>query len=288
MKTLSLIGYADGQGAGDTGCADGPDAFKQSPWFQQLTQENPKITWDTTLYPTTTSPDKFTQIQTICTQLALQTQSLTQNKKQFVVMGGDHTSAIGTWSGVSEALHTEGPVGLIWVDAHMDSHTPETSPSGNIHGMPLAALLGYGDSRLTNILQARPKLLPEHVCLIGIRSFESGEAALLRRLNVPVFYMQDIKKRGLKAVFAEALSIVCQSTVGFGVSIDLDAFDPSEAPGVGTPEQNGLSVKTFCEWFETVKTMSNFVGAEIAEFNPHHDKNHQTEKVIYQLIKVLT
>lgn len=284
MKTLNIVGYAYGQAAGDPGCADGPDCFKASADYHSLLTQYPAATWDDTFYPTPGISDKLLQTRNICQKLADKTCELTLNDQRFVVLGGDHSCAIGTWTGVHEALHTKGDVGLIWVDAHMDSHTHETSPSGNIHGMPLAALLGYGHPELTHFMQPMPKLLPEHVCLVGIRSFEAGEVALLNRLGVRIFSMEEVDQRGLPVVFAEALSIVQKNTIGFGISIDLDAIDPSEAPGVGTPAEHGLSA---CALFKAVANLTenpNFLGAEIVEFNPHHDEHHKTEKVIFTLI----
>lgn len=286
-SSLNLIGYAYGEAAGDVGCVDGPDAFKNSKYFKRLAKEHPEVVWDSTFYKDPHFPEKFLSTQNICLSLAHKTETLTKEKKRFVVLGGDHSSAIGTWSGVSTALGDESPIGLLWVDAHMDSHTPETSSSGNIHGMPLAALLGYGDPLLTNLLKPTPKLLPQNICLIGIRSFEAGEAELLRRLNVRIFDMEEVEKRGLPAIFSEALSIVQNNTVGFGITIDLDAFDPNEVPGVGSPEEKGLPVQPFCELLSTIAKQPDFLGAEITEFNPHHDQNHKTESVIYDLINAM-
>lgn len=285
MRTtpLHLIGYAYGEAAGDPGCKDGPDVFKQSVWFKKLVEQQPEIIWDTTFYPQPFS-DKYSDTKAICQHLALKTQALATKGERFVTLGGDHSCAIGTWGGASQAFSSQGKLGLIWIDAHMDSHTQETSPSGNIHGMPLAVLLGYGNSQLTQLFKPPTQLLPEHVCLIGIRSFESGEANLLKQLGVRIFYVEEVRKRGLAAVFTEALSIVEKNTVGFGISIDLDGLDPEDAPGVGTPVAEGLSLSDLCVSLASIKDKQNFLGAEITEFNPHHDKNHKTEKAIYQLI----
>lgn len=284
-NALHLLGYAYGQAAGDPGCIDGPDVFKESTWFKKLIQEYPSISWDTTFRESSKKfQDKYLATEAICQKLAVKTAELTKNKEPFIVIGGDHSSAIGTWSGVKEALGSQANLGLIWIDAHMDSHSPETSPSGNIHGMPLAALLGYGNPLLTQLAHPSPKLLPENVCLIGIRSFEPGEADLLKHLSVRIFFMDEVKERGLAAVFDEALSIVQKNTTAFGISIDLDGIDPHEAPGVGTPEAGGLSAVALCEALATISQKEKFLGAEIVEFNPHHNNNQLTEAVIYQLI----
>src|SRR5665213_879539 len=172
--------------------------------------------------------------------------TLLQQHKFVSVVGGDHSCAIGTWSGVYDAMHHLGDIGLIWIDAHMDSHTPETTPTNHIHGMPLACLLGYGYPTLTGVLHAAPKFKPENVCLIGVRSYEKGEAALLKHLNVRVFFMEEVQERGFEVVLAEAVQHVNQHTIGYGITLDIDAVDPLEAPGVDVPEPEGIHVKALC------------------------------------------
>jgi hypothetical protein len=169
------------------------------------------------------------------------------------------------------------------------SHTPETTESGNIHGMPLAALMGYGDSRLTQLLFSAPKLLPESVILIGIRSFEKAEAALLKRLNVRIFDMYEIQTRGLTAVITEAVEIVSKNTVGYGISIDIDSIDPEEAPGTGAKELNGIASQDLCTALQKLLLSPDkrFIGAEIAEFDPNQDKNKKTEKIIFEWTRQL-
>lgn len=219
------------------------------------------------------------------TQLAEITQDLTAQKQTFMVVGGDHSCAIGTWSGVAAELAKENAaLGLIWIDAHMDSYTFDTTPSGNIHGMPLAALFGYGAAKLTHILTSTPKLKPEHVSLIGIRSFESGEAALLHRLGVRIYEMAEIKERGLTCVLQEAIARAKQGTVGFGVSLDFDAIDPQDAPGVGVPEPDGIKDKDLYRALTLLRQEKHLLGIEIVEYNPSLDKNCKTELVINKIV----
>ena len=161
----------------------------------------------------------------------------------------------------------------------MDSHTFITSLSGALHGMPLACLLGYGDYQLTTILSVKPKIAPQHVCLVGVRSFETEEAQLLKQLGVRIIFMQEIRKRGLKNALKEALTIVTQGTAGFGLSIDLDSIDPLDAPGVGTPELNGLSGKELLDALKIFPQHRNLLGIEITELNPTLDKNQVTAKL---------
>jgi arginase len=205
-----------------------------------------------------------------------------------LVVGGDHSCAIGTWSGVHRALAGRGPLGLIWIDAHMDSHTFATTPSGQIHGMPLACLLGYGEAALTGIDGAEVKLRPEHVCLIGVRSYEADEAALLHRLGVRVFDMNEIRRRGLAEVFDAALAIVRHGTAGFGVSVDLDALDPDEEPGVGTPVPGGLHRAELAAALSRLRGDPAFVAMEIVEYNPRRDRGHATADAAGALVDAIS
>lgn len=202
-----------------------------------------------------------------------------------IVIGGDHTVAIGTWSGVVNALNAFEEFGLIWIDAHMDAHTPQTTESFAICGMPVAILMGYGESSLIHLQNFQPKLNPRHVVLIGVRSFESGEAQLLKKLNVTVYDMTDIKKQGFKAVFEKAVEQVTQGTKGFGISIDMDAFDPQFAPGVSYPEPNGLNPEPVISALKVLKEDPRFKAIEITEYNPRQDKAYQTATLVQHLIE---
>jgi arginase len=192
--------------------------------------------------------------------------------------------AIGTFSGVTSALKAEGEFGLIWFDAHMDSHTPSTSESGAIHGMPLACLLGYGDSRLCSIAGQKPKINPKHVCLIGVRSFEEGEKKLLNDLAIKIYYIDEVRQRGLYTIVEEAKKIVKQNTKAYGVTIDIDAFDPKFAPGTGALEDGGLSADETIEAFKLFSEDKDLKILEIAEYNHYLDKNDITYKLIANLL----
>lgn len=200
-----------------------------------------------------------------------------------VVIGGDHSCAVGTWSGVRAACE-QGPLGLLWIDAHMDSHVPETSPSGALHGMPLACLLGHGIEALTHLVGAAPKLLPEHVCLLGVRSFESGEVALLSRLGVRVIFMEEIARRGFATVWREALDHVTRDTAAYGITIDLDAVDPSDAPGVGSPVPGGIGGDELVRALTDVQNDMRLVALEIAEYNPDRDQARTTLTLLRRML----
>jgi arginase len=166
----------------------------------------------------------------------------------------------------------------------MDSHTFETTPSGAIHGMPLAVLLGHGAEELTSQGVQLPKVKPEHVALVGIRSFEPGEEALLKSLNVRIYYIEEVQERGLDACMQEALARVSQATAGYGVTIDLDSMDPSDAPGVGSPETNGLTAADLCHSLRFLRETPGLQALEITEYNPHRDLEQRTLHVIEDLI----
>src|SRR5262249_55803052 len=160
--------------------------------------------WSTTL-SAPAGDDAVTIVATVAEQLATRTQKLAASGRVPIVLGGDHSCAIGTWKGIARALAPRGPLGLIWIDAHMDAHTPLTTPSGNLHGMPLACLFGLGDPRLTSIAGGAA-LDPRRVCLLGVRSFEAEEAVLLQQLGVRVFFMHEVVRRGLQNVMRDAVA----------------------------------------------------------------------------------
>jgi len=206
-----------------------------------------------------------------------------------LVLGGDHSIAIGTIAGVSNyCKKNKKTLGVLWIDAHGDMNTDATSPSGNIHGMPLACLLGHGETELTQIGQDTPKLYPENVCLLGTRSFEDGEAALLARLGVKVYGMAEIHRRGFAAVFDEALAHVQRHTVGFGVSLDLDALDPSEEAGVGSPEPDGIFKHELVQAFRRLHNHPRFLALEVVEYNPYLDKHFMTAQAACELMAAAT
>lgn len=285
-SSIALIGYASGVAAGDPGCGDGPLVLQEADFSRKLSQKGINTHWQAMLLPPSPQATKLASVTDLCTRLAHEVQQPTANQQPFIVFGGDHSCAIGTWSGV--AMGRQGkPFGLIWIDAHMDSHTHDTSESGNIHGMPVACLLGHGKTELTHIGQPIPKILPQNIALIGIRSYESGEEALLEQLGVRIFRMPEVKEKGITAVMQEAIKIAQQGTDGFGISIDLDGIDPDDAPGVGTPVAEGIGGQELCRALRLVHHHPALIGLEIAEFNPHQDHNYNTLNLINHLIEAI-
>ena len=284
---VNLIGFASGVGSPAPDCAKGPEVIKNLGLSSVLNDHNVDAKWKCILKAPVQNLDKELQVDYLSLQYRILAQEVADSirqHKRFAVIGGDHSCAIGTWSGAAHQTHKLGPLGLIWIDAHMDSHTFLTSHSGALNGMPLACLLGYGDPRLTNIFSIRPKVLPRHICLVGVRSFETEEAQLLKRLGVRIFFMEDVKRRGLFSVLEESLNIVNQDTAGFGLSIDLDAIDPLDAPGVGTPELDGLSKDELIDALNLFPQQSKLLGVEITELNPALDQKQITAKIAIDLL----
>ncbi|PKO73772.1 MAG: arginase [Betaproteobacteria bacterium HGW-Betaproteobacteria-17] len=286
-RTIMVIGAASCAGAPDPACAEGPDALRRYRVFHDTPLQH--VEWDAILrVPRDAADAPLHAVAALAGRLANEVAAVLQAGHFPLVVGGDHSCAIGTWSGVHRVLADRGPVGLIWIDAHMDSHTFATTPSGQIHGMPLAALLGHGEAALTAVDGAEAKLRPEHVCLIGVRSFEAGEAALLQRLGVRVFGMDEIRRRGLAAVFDAALAIARQGTAGFGVSVDLDALDPEEEPGVTTPVPGGLRRAELAAALSRLRGDPAFVAMEIVEYNPRRDRDRATADAAGALVDAIT
>ncbi|MGK2953606.1 MAG: arginase [Thiobacillus sp.] len=285
--SIIVIGAASGAGAPDPATAEGPDALRRYRVFHDSPLQH--VEWDAILrVPREAQDTPLHAVAALSARLATEVEAVLQAGHFPLVVGGDHSCAIGTWSGVHRALSDRGPIGLIWIDAHMDSHTFVTTPSGQINGMPLAVLLGHGEKALTTIAGPEAKLCPQHVCLIGVRSYEAGEAALLHRLGVLVFDMDEIGRRDLAAVFDEALAIVRQGTAGFGVSVDLDAFDPEEEPGVGTPVPGGLRRAELAAALAHLRGDPAFVAMEIVEYNPRRDRGHATANAAGALLDAIT
>ena len=286
-RTLVVIGAVSGAGAPDPATADGPDALRHYRVFHDTPLQH--VEWDAILrVPRAEQDTPLHAVVALSARLAAEVEAVLRAGNFPLVVGGDHSCAIGTWSGVHRTLADRGPIGLIWIDAHMDSHTFATTPSGQIHGMPLAALLGHGEAALTAIDGPEAKLNPEHVCLIGVRSYEAGEAALLHQLGVRVFEMDEVRRRGLAEVFDEALTIVRHGTAGYGVSIDLDALDPEEEPGVGTPVPGGLRRAELAAALSQLHGDRAFVAMEIVEYNPRRDRGHATADAAGALVSAIT
>ena len=276
-KQVRIVGIATGRGAGDEGCQRGPDSLRARGLTAHLVRAGVPAQWHTTLRASRSLPP-LEAVRQLATLQSQHVYRLLRTGDFPLVLGGDHSCGIGTWSGAARALRPRGALGLVWIDAHMDAHVPSTSPTGNLHGMPLACLLGEGDRHLSALAGAQA-LRPEHLCLVGIRSFEDGEAALLARLGVRVIHADEVHRRGLPAALDEAIAIATRGTAGFGMSVDLDALDPADAPGVGTPVPGGLSGEALLDAMSAWAGDSRLRALEIAEYNPLHDRDGRTAEL---------
>lgn len=203
-----------------------------------------------------------------------------------LVLGGDHSIAVGTVSGVSEFYRRrEKKVGLIWLDAHGDFNTPETTPSGNIHGMPLACLMGMGPRELTQIFDFAPKVEAAHTVLVGVHDLDAAEKELLRASRVKVFTMRDIDERGMRSVVEEAIAIATNGTEGFCCSLDMDFIDAAWAPGVGTPVRGGATYREAHLALELICDSHGLLSLEVVEVNPVLDERNRTAELAVELIQ---
>ena len=203
-----------------------------------------------------------------------------------LVLGGDHSIAVGTVSGIAAFAHSQGKkLGLLWVDAHGDINTPESSPSGNIHGMPLAALLGFGAPELTSVGGPTPKVDPANVALVGIRSLDAGEKKRLKETGVQVHTMSDLDRHGVPSVMKRALAQVTAGTDFVHVSLDLDAVDPSVTPGVGTPVKGGLDYREAHLIMEVIADAGVMTSLEVVEVNPILDERNASAEFAVELVQ---
>jgi arginase len=225
------------------------------------------------------------QITETCTRLADIVAGAMAAAKFPLVLGGDHSAAVGTVSGVSKHYRAAGQkLGMIWIDAHTDMNTPASTPSGNVHGMPLACCIGLGPTELTSIFGYSPKVDPGNVALIGIRSVDQGERDIVQRSGVHAFTMRDIDERGMRAVIEQAIDIASSGTVGFHVSLDMDAVDPDEAPGVGTPVRGGITYREAHLAMETLGDTNRMTSMEVVEVNPVIDEANRTAILAVELV----
>jgi arginase len=225
------------------------------------------------------------QILDVCTRLAERVKSVMDAGAFPLVIGGDHSIAMGTVAGVASHFRDRNQtLGLIWFDAHGDINVPGTSPSGNIHGMPLAHLLGNGDEDLKGILGFSPKVKPENVALIGIRDIDAGERKIIRASGIHAFTMREIDEHGMAAVARRALEIVNDGTAGFHISFDVDGCDPSVIPGSGTLVPGGVSFREAHLLMEYCADDGRLTSMEVVELNPFLDERNISAKRALELI----
>lgn len=279
-KTIHIINVPLDLGASRRGTDAGPSAFRVaglkrailSLGYSDVRETDVSIPSMETVPPGDSSARYKDEILAACTQLAGYTRDALETGEWPLVIGGDHSIAMGTVSGVSAHLsRTGGKLGVIWFDAHGDMNLPESSPSGNVHGMPLAHLLGYGDPELSAILGVHPAIDAENVVLIGIRDIDADERDFIHASGVTAFTMREIDQRGMSRIAGEALEIVNNGTAGFHVSFDLDGCDPEVIPGTGTVVPGGVSFREAHLLLEECAADGRMTSLEVVELNPFLD-----------------
>jgi arginase len=224
-------------------------------------------------------------ITDVCREVAARTRQAAELGRLSLVLGGDHALSGGSVAGAAAALQAKGQsLGLIWLDAHGDLNTPASSRSGNVHGMPLAHLLGHGDKDMAAVAGVKPAVLPKNVALVGVRDLDEAEKEHAKAWGVRVFTMREVDERGVKAVMEEAIAIASDGTSGIWCSCDLDWLDPSDAPGVGTPVPGGATYREAHLAMEMLADTGKLVGMDCVEVNPVLDHRNHTAEIAVAII----
>jgi arginase len=290
---IAIIGAPMDLGAGRRGVDMGPSALRLACLNEKLSSLGYEIEdlGNVLVDQPETSPvgpvhaRYLPQIAHTCTRLMEMVEHAADQSKVPLVLGGDHSIAIGTIAGMSNHYRKSSQkLGLIWIDAHADMNTPESSPSGNIHGMPLACSIGIGPRELTHLGGYAPKIDPSRVAIIGLRSVDEAERKHVRAAGVHAYTMRDLDERGLRSVIREAIDRVSDGTTGFHLSFDMDSVDPSEAPGVGTPVRGGMTYREAHLAMETIGDSGLMTSMEIVEVNPVIDEVNRTALLGVELV----
>jgi len=293
QNTIAIIGAPMDLGAGRRGVDMGPSALRVANMQSRVASLGYRVEdlGNVGVEQAESSPvgaakaRYLKQIAETCTRLAEKVDRALHQGKVPLVLGGDHSLAVGSVSGVSNHFRKRGEkVGVIWVDAHADMNTPRTSPSGNVHGMPLAALTGNGPRALTHIFDYAPKVDARNVAIVGLRDIDILEAPHVRKSGVRAFTMRDIDQRGLTRVMEDAIEIASAGTAGFHLSFDMDSVDPDEAPGVGTPVRGGITYREAHLAMEIVSDAAKLVSLEVVEVNPVLDISNRTAALAVELM----
>jgi len=292
-RTVRIIGVPLDLGASRRGTDVGPSALRIAGLGNALRRMGYEVALEEDIpapaMETRRSEDKEArykpQILDVCTRLAKRVKEVVDAGEFPLVLGGDHSIAMGTVAGTAaHCREQDQSLGLIWFDAHGDMNVPGVSPSGNIHGMPLAHLLGKGDDDLKNILGFSPKVKPENVALIGVRAIDAGERKIIRDSGIHAFTMREIDEHGMAAIARRALEIVNDGTAGFHISFDVDGCDPTVIPGSGTLVPGGVSFREAHLLMEYCADNGRLLSMEIVELNPFLDERNISAKRALELI----
>ena len=292
-KSVSILGVPLGYGSSMAGVDIGPAALRVARLNQRITRLGYSVDdrGDMRLERPRSFPEEgeklkyVAEISNACEQLAIDVEEILNAGQLPLILGGDHSIAIGSFAGVASYYKKrEQTIGLIWFDAHADMNTHESTPSGNIHGMPLAALLGYGTPELVNVGGFAPKLDPKLCAHVGARDIDPGERELIRKLGVRFFTMREIDERGMSACMDEAIAIASRGTGGYAVTFDVDALDPGDAPGSGTLVRGGLTYREAHLGMEKIAEAGGMRSLEIVEINTALDVNNKTAELGVELI----
>ncbi|MFL7024664.1 arginase [Enterovibrio norvegicus] len=293
-KSIQIIGVPLDLGASRRGTDGGPSAVRIAGLGEQLKKMGYRISQEVDVTvpsmesrPTETgSTMRFrSEILQVCRDLALVTRDALTKGHVPLIVGGDHSIAMGSISGIADYYQQQNQnIGLVWFDAHADMNIPGISPSGNVHGMPLSHLMGYGDKDFTGILSANPKIKPENVALVGVRDIDDKEKELIRESGVHLFSMRDIDEMGMNKVSDEIIKIVTKDTVGFHVSFDVDGCDPEVIPGSGTLVPGGVTYREAHLLLEKCAETNLITSLDLVELNPFLDKGNISAERAVSLI----
>ena len=284
-RNIEIIGVPVDLGAGRRGVDMGPSAIRIAELEQRLEALGHKVVDCGDIDVMIPETQKVgagklrykAAILAACETLRKKVERSLGEGRMPLVLGGDHSIAIGSVAGSTNFFARQGEsLGLIWFDAHGDANTPETTPSGNIHGMSLAVSLGYGDPELVGLGGRAPKVQPRNTVLIGIRDLDNGERDFLKKSGVTCYTMRDLDERGMRDVLDEAIRIASDGTAGIHLSFDLDVVDPEDAPGTGTPVWGGISYREAHLAMEMFNDRANIVALDLVEVNPVLDSQNMT------------
>ena len=293
QKSVSILGVPLGYGASMAGVDIGPAALRVARLNQRISRLGYSVhdLGDMRLERPQSFPDEddklkyVREISNACEQLFTEVKTILEAGELPLILGGDHSIAIGSFAGVASHFKKQDKsVGLIWFDAHADMNTPESTPSGNIHGMPLAALLGFGTKELTHVAGFAPKLDPRLCAHVGARDIDPGERELIRKLGVRFFTMREIDERGMSACMDDAIKIAAGGSAGYSVTFDVDVLDPGDAPGSGTLVRGGLTYREAHLGMEKIAEAGGMRSLEVVEINTALDFNNKTAELGVELI----